>query len=55
MSKWGETTGASSAGIRMLADPASDFTKSIGTEFLFHQLASLTGQNGVLLSSKIRR
>jgi len=33
MSKWGETTGASSAGIRMLADPASDFTKSIGTEF----------------------
>ena len=33
MSKWGETTGASSAGIRMLSDPASDFTKSIGTEF----------------------
>ena len=33
MSKWGETTGASSAGIRMLADPAGDFTKSIGTEF----------------------
>ena len=33
MSKWGETTGANDAGIKMLADPASDFTKSIGTEF----------------------
>ena len=33
MSKWGETTGAIDAGIKMLADPASDFTKSIGTEF----------------------
>ena len=33
MSKWGETTGAVDVGIKMLADPASDFTKSIGTEF----------------------
>ena len=33
MSKWGEITGANDAGIKMLADPASDFTKSIGTEF----------------------
>ena len=33
MSKWGEITGASEAGIKMLADPASEFTKSIGTEF----------------------
>ena len=33
MSKWGETTGAIGVGIKMLADPASDFTKSIGTEF----------------------
>ena len=32
MSKWGETTGAIDVGIKMLADPASDFTKSIGTE-----------------------
>ena len=55
MSKWGETTGASSAGIRMLADPASDFTKSIGTEFTVPPIGFLTGQNGVLLSSKIRR
>ena len=33
MSKWGETTGDIDVGIKMLADPASDFTKSIGTEF----------------------
>ena len=33
MSKWGEITGAIDVGIKMLADPASDFTKSIGTEF----------------------
>ena len=33
MSKWGETTGAIDVGIKMLADPASDFIKSIGTEF----------------------
>ena len=33
MSKWGETTGAIDVGIKMLADPASEFTKSIGTEF----------------------
>ena len=33
MSKWGETTGAIDVGIKMLADHASDFTKSIGTEF----------------------
>ena len=42
MSKWGETTGASSAGIRMLADPASDFTKSIGTEFTVPPIGFLT-------------
>ena len=33
MSKWGEITGAIDAGIKTLADPASDFTKSVGTEF----------------------
>ena len=33
MSKWGETTGVIDVGIKMLSDPASDFTKSIGTEF----------------------
>ena len=48
MSKWGETTGANDAGIKMLADPASNFTKSIGTEFTVPQLVFLTGQNVAL-------
>lgn len=30
---WGEATGASDAGITMLGDPESTFTKSIGMEF----------------------
>ena len=30
---WGEATGATAAGIRMLADPASEFTKAIGMNF----------------------
>ncbi|QHQ36479.1 peroxiredoxin [Algicella marina] len=33
MKAWGESTGASEAGIRMLADPASDFAKALGLEF----------------------
>jgi peroxiredoxin len=33
MKTWGETTGAAAAGIAMLADPASDFTKAVGMEF----------------------
>ena len=49
MSKWGETTGANDAGIKMLADPASDFTKSIGTEFTVPPIGFLTGQNAALL------
>jgi cytochrome c peroxidase len=30
---WGEATGAAAAGIRMLGDPAGDFTRAIGMEF----------------------
>lgn len=33
MNAWGEATGAKSAGIRMLADPESAFTKGVGLEF----------------------
>ncbi len=33
MKAWGEATGATAAGITMLADPESAFTKSIGMEF----------------------
>ncbi|MGV6812241.1 MAG: redoxin family protein [Brevirhabdus sp.] len=30
---WGETTGATEAGVVIMADPTSDFTKAIGMEF----------------------
>jgi cytochrome c peroxidase len=33
MGAWGEATGAAAAGIRMLADPAAEFTKALGMEF----------------------
>lgn len=33
MKAWGEATGASEAGITMLGDPQSAFTKAIGMEF----------------------
>lgn len=33
MAAWGDSTGASEAGITMLGDPASEFTKAIGMEF----------------------
>jgi peroxiredoxin len=33
MKAWGEATGASDAGITMLADPESKFTKAIGMDF----------------------
>ncbi len=33
MKAWGEATGASAAGLTMLADPSSEFTKAIGMEF----------------------
>ncbi|MGX0876370.1 peroxiredoxin [Roseovarius sp. MBR-154] len=33
MSAWGEATGASEAGITMLGDPQSAFTKAIGMDF----------------------
>ena len=33
MKAWGESTGATAAGITMLADPDSAFTKAIGMEF----------------------
>ena len=33
MKAWGEATGAAAAGIRMLADPESSFTKAIGLDF----------------------
>ncbi|EEX09243.1 peroxiredoxin-2E-2 [Ruegeria lacuscaerulensis ITI-1157] len=33
MQAWGESTGATAAGLTMLADPASEFTKAIGMDF----------------------
>ena len=33
MKAWGEATGASAAGIVMLADPLSEFTKAVGLDF----------------------
>lgn len=33
MMSWGESTGATEAGLLMLADPAADFTKAIGMDF----------------------
>jgi cytochrome c peroxidase len=33
MGAWGESTGATAAGITMLGDPASEFTKAIGMDF----------------------
>ncbi|MEO0363624.1 MAG: redoxin family protein, partial [Pseudomonadota bacterium] len=33
MKAWGEATGATAAGIRMMADPESGFTKAIGLDF----------------------
>jgi cytochrome c peroxidase len=33
MRAWGEATGALGAGIRMLADPASEFTRAMGLTF----------------------
>ena len=33
MKSWGEATGATAAGITMLGDPQSEFTKALGMEF----------------------
>jgi len=33
MKAWGDSTGATAAGITMLADPASELTKAMGLEF----------------------
>lgn len=33
MQAWGESTGATAAGIGMLADPAGEFTKAVGMTF----------------------
>ncbi|WP_170440352.1 peroxiredoxin [Ruegeria arenilitoris] len=33
MKAWGEATGATAAGLTMLADPASEFTNAIGMDF----------------------
>jgi cytochrome c peroxidase len=33
MKAWGDATGATAAGIRMLADASADFTKAVGLEF----------------------
>ncbi len=33
MTAWGEATGATAAGITMLGDPQSEFTKAIGMDF----------------------
>ena len=37
MASWGEATGASEAGISMLSDPESTFTKAIGMNFTVPQ------------------
>lgn len=33
MGAWGESTGATSAGLTMLGDPQSEFTKAVGMDF----------------------
>lgn len=33
MRAWGESTGATAAGIQMLADPGGDFTRAMGMDF----------------------
>jgi peroxiredoxin len=33
MAAWGDATGATAAGVRMLGDPGSDFTRAIGLAF----------------------
>ncbi len=33
MGAWGESTGATAAGLSMMSDPASEFTKAIGMDF----------------------
>ncbi|MBS0124633.1 peroxiredoxin [Thetidibacter halocola] len=33
MGAWGESTGATAAGITMLGDPAAEFTKAVGMDF----------------------
>ncbi len=33
MNAWGETTGATNAGLSMLSDAASEFTKAVGMDF----------------------
>ncbi len=33
MGAWGESTGATEAGITMLGDPAAEFTKAVGMDF----------------------
>lgn len=35
MQAWGDSTGATAAGITLLADPASEFTTAIGMNFTF--------------------
>lgn len=38
MKTWGETSGATEAGITMLADPAAELTKAVGMEFTAPQI-----------------
>ena len=44
MSAWGEATGATAAGITMLADAQSEFTKAIGMDFE-HEPAGLIARS----------